>query len=77
LCIKVLKDGLSCQAEALDMNKTVLQTVEETAEDWRMNDIKALLGRCNFKAEMLDRKVAFLSGGEKVQNKWMLKSLVP
>lgn len=56
------------QAEALDLNKTVLQTVEEAAEDWRMNDIKALLGRCNFKAEMLDRKVAFLSGGEKVYN---------
>jgi len=56
------------QAEALDLDKTVLQTVEEVAEDWRMNDIKALLGRCNFKAEMLDRKVAFLSGGEKVLN---------
>lgn len=55
------------QAEALDLNKTVLQTVEEAAEDWRMNDIKALLGRCNFKAEMLDRKVAFLSGGEKAR----------
>lgn len=54
------------QAEALDLEKTVLQTVEEAAEDWRMNDIKALLGRCNFKSEMLDRKVAFLSGGEKV-----------
>ncbi|KAG0600852.1 hypothetical protein M758_11G066000 [Ceratodon purpureus] len=55
------------QAEALDLNKTVLQTVEEAAEDWRMNDIKALLGRCNFKADMLDRKVSFLSGGEKAR----------
>jgi len=65
-----------CQAEALDLNKTVLQTVEEAAEDWRINDIKSLLGRCNFKAEMLDRKVAFLSGGEKVQKKWMMQFLV-
>ena len=54
------------QAEALDLEKTVLQTVEEAAEDWRINDIKSLLGRCNFKAEMLERKVAYLSGGEKV-----------
>lgn len=54
------------QAEALDLEKTVLQTVEQAAEDWTINDIKALLGRCNFKADMVHRKVAFLSGGEKV-----------
>ncbi|TQD68636.1 hypothetical protein C1H46_045831 [Malus baccata] len=36
------------QAEALDLNKTVLETVEEAAEDWRLDDIEGLLGRCNF-----------------------------
>ncbi|KAL2528185.1 ABC transporter F family member 5 [Forsythia ovata] len=55
------------QAEALDLNKTVLETVAEVAEDWRLDDIKGLLGRCNFKADMLDRKVSFLSGGEKAR----------
>ncbi|XVE83240.1 hypothetical protein DITRI_Ditri16bG0071900 [Diplodiscus trichospermus] len=55
------------QAEALDLDKTVLQTVEEVAEDWRIDDIKGLLGRCNFKADMLDRKVSLLSGGEKAR----------
>jgi ATPase subunit of ABC transporter with duplicated ATPase domains len=55
------------QAEALDLGKTVLQTVEEAAEDWRLNDIKSLLGRCNFKSEMVHRKVEFLSGGEKAR----------
>lgn len=54
------------QAEVLDLNKTVLQTVEEAAEGWKMNDIKALLGRCNFKGDTVHRKVSFLSGGEKV-----------
>lgn len=54
------------QAEALDLEKTVIQTVEEAAEDWRIDDIKGLLGRCNFKADMLDRNVSLLSGGEKV-----------
>lgn len=44
----------------------MLETVAEAAEDWRLDDIKGLLGRCNFKADMLDRKVSFLSGGEKV-----------
>ncbi|XP_002963504.2 ABC transporter F family member 5 [Selaginella moellendorffii] len=55
------------QAEALDLNKTVLETVEEVAEDWRLDDIKGLLGKCNFKAEMFPRKAAFLSGGEKAR----------
>ncbi|CAA7401075.1 unnamed protein product [Spirodela intermedia] len=55
------------QAEALDLDKTVLETVEDAAEDWRIDDIKGLLGRCNFKADMLDRKVSLLSGGEKAR----------
>ncbi|XP_027354821.1 ABC transporter F family member 5 [Abrus precatorius] len=55
------------QAEALDLDKTVIQTVEEAAEDWRIDDIKGLLGRCNFKSDMLDRKVSLLSGGEKAR----------
>ncbi|KAH9718284.1 ABC transporter F family member 5 [Citrus sinensis] len=55
------------QAEALDLDKTVLETVAEAAEDWRIDDIKGLLGRCNFKADMLDRKVSLLSGGEKAR----------
>lgn len=55
------------QAEALNLEKTVLETVAEAAEDWRLDDIKGLLGRCNFKADMLDRKVSFLSGGEKAR----------
>ncbi|KVH92199.1 AAA+ ATPase domain-containing protein, partial [Cynara cardunculus var. scolymus] len=55
------------QAEALDLDKSVLDTVAEVAEDWRLDDIKGLLGRCNFKADMLDRKVSLLSGGEKAR----------
>ncbi|KAL8151870.1 hypothetical protein V2J09_021678 [Rumex salicifolius] len=55
------------QAEALDLDKTVLEAVAEVAEDWRIDDIKGLLGRCNFKADMLDRKVSLLSGGEKAR----------
>jgi ATPase subunit of ABC transporter with duplicated ATPase domains len=57
---------MSYQAEALDLDKTVLDTVAEAAEDWKLDQIKGLLGRCNFRDDMLDRKVQFLSGGEKV-----------
>lgn len=49
----------------------MLETVEEAAEDWRLDDIKGLLGRCNFKADMLDRKVSLLSGGEKVSSRFI------
>ncbi|KAL6875551.1 hypothetical protein ACP4OV_013064 [Aristida adscensionis] len=55
------------QAEALDLEKTVLDTVAEAAEDWKLDEIKGLLGRCNFRDDMLDRKVKFLSGGEKAR----------
>uniref|UniRef100_A0A1J3FQU0 ABC transporter F family member 2 n=1 Tax=Noccaea caerulescens TaxID=107243 RepID=A0A1J3FQU0_NOCCA len=55
------------QAEALDLDKTVIETVVEAAVDWRIDDIKGLLGRCNFKADILDRKVSLLSGGEKAR----------
>lgn len=55
------------QAEALDLDKTVLQTVEEVAEDKELSEIKKLLGVCNFKSDMLDRKVSLLSGGEKAR----------
>lgn len=63
-----INDVIISQAEALDLDKTVLETVEEAAEDWRLDDIKGLLGRCNFKSDMLDRKVSLLSGGEKVKS---------
>ena len=61
--------GFGVQAEVLDLTKSVLATVEESAEGWRMNDIKALLGRCNFKGEAVNKKVEVLSGGEKVRGR--------
>ena len=52
------------QAEALDVENTVLDTVAKLRKIGH-DDIKGLLGRCNFRNDMLDRKVQFfLSGGE-------------
>ncbi|CAA7034777.1 unnamed protein product [Microthlaspi erraticum] len=55
------------QAEFLDLDKTVLETVVEAAKDWSSDDVKSLLGRRSFRAEMLHRKVSLLSGGEKAR----------
>ncbi|CAA7034781.1 unnamed protein product [Microthlaspi erraticum] len=55
------------QAEFLDLDKTVLETVVEAAKDWSSDDVKHLLGRRNFKDDMIHRKVSLLSGGEKAR----------
>ena len=46
------------QAEALDLENTVLDTVAKLRKIGH-DDIKGLLGRCNFRNDMLDRKVQF------------------
>ena len=56
------------QAEALDGDKTALQTIEEVTMDWKTSDIKGLLGRFRFKGEGdVSKKVRWLSGGEKAR----------
>ncbi|KAI8555495.1 hypothetical protein RHMOL_Rhmol05G0177300 [Rhododendron molle] len=37
-----------------------LETVVEVVDDWRIDDVKWLLGRCKFKAAMLDRRSPLL-----------------
>ncbi len=56
------------QAEALDLSRTVLGTLEAAAgEDMTAADIKSLLGKMGFKGDAQHRKVEFLSGGEKAR----------
>jgi ATP-binding cassette subfamily F protein 3 len=65
------------QAEALDLSKTVLETVADEAPDWKDQDIRALLGRFLFSADNVFKRVESLSGGEKARlamAKMMLKS---
>lgn len=65
------------QAEALDLSKTVLETVADEAPDWKDQDIRGLLGRFLFSADNVFKKVESLSGGEKARlamAKMMLKS---
>ncbi|KAL6767319.1 hypothetical protein ACKKBF_B34805 [Auxenochlorella protothecoides x Auxenochlorella symbiontica] len=55
------------QAEALDPNISVLETLERAAPDARMDDIKALLGRMMFTGSAQEKTVKWLSGGEKAR----------
>lgn len=57
------------QAEALDLDKSALETVEEAAKDAEEEEVnsKALLGRMGFKGEAMNRPVRALSGGEKAR----------
>lgn len=45
------------QAEALDLNLTVLDTLIQAAPDAKLNDIKALLGKMMFSGAGFDKKV--------------------
>ncbi|MBI1268659.1 MAG: ATP-binding cassette domain-containing protein [Cryomorphaceae bacterium] len=55
------------QASLLDPELTVFQTVDEVAEGDIRSQIKNILGRFMFSGDDIDKKVAFLSGGEKTR----------
>ncbi|MCH2230977.1 MAG: ABC-F family ATP-binding cassette domain-containing protein [Crocinitomicaceae bacterium] len=55
------------QAESLDVNKTVLQTVDETAKGEIRKSLRQVLGAFLFRGEDVDKKVGVLSGGERTR----------
>jgi ATP-binding cassette subfamily F protein 3 len=55
------------QAEALDMNKTVLATIADEVTTWKDSEIRGLLGRFLFSDDTVFKKVSDLSGGEKAR----------
>ncbi|MDY7013776.1 MAG: ABC-F family ATP-binding cassette domain-containing protein [Cyanobacteriota bacterium] len=55
------------QAEALDLNKTVFETIQEDVPGWKQEEIRTLLGRFLFSGETAFKKVEALSGGEKAR----------
>jgi ATP-binding cassette subfamily F protein 3 len=55
------------QAEALDLDKTVLETIADEVHDWKDAEIRGLLGRFLFSGDAVFKKVAVLSGGEKAR----------
>ncbi|MEB3309016.1 MAG: ABC-F family ATP-binding cassette domain-containing protein [Snowella sp.] len=55
------------QAEALDLNKTVMDTIHDEVPDWKNEEVRTLLGRFLFSGETVYKKVESLSGGEKAR----------
>ncbi len=56
------------QADALDLDITVLETLKQAApEHVRYEEIRALLGKFLFKGDSVEKKVRSLSGGEKAR----------
>ena len=55
------------QAEALDLQRTVMETIHDEVPDWKNEEVRTLLGRFLFSGETVFKKVESLSGGEKAR----------
>lgn len=55
------------QAEALELSKTVMETIHDEVPDWKNEEVRTLLGRFLFSGDTVLKKVAALSGGEKAR----------
>ena len=55
------------QAEALDLEKTVIATIHDEVPDWTNEEVRTLLGRFLFTGDMAFKQVKALSGGEKAR----------
>lgn len=55
------------QAEALDLEKTVMDTIHDEVPDWKNEEVRTLLGRFLFSGDTVLKQVKALSGGEKAR----------
>ncbi|MEA5506849.1 ABC-F family ATP-binding cassette domain-containing protein [Halotia wernerae UHCC 0503] len=55
------------QAEALDLKKTVMETIHDEVPDWDNQEVRTLLGRFLFTGDTVFKPVEALSGGEKAR----------
>lgn len=55
------------QAEKLDVNKTVYETVDDVAQGEIRKDLRSILGAFLFSGEDVDKRVGVLSGGERTR----------
>ncbi|NEO98295.1 MAG: ABC-F family ATP-binding cassette domain-containing protein [Symploca sp. SIO2E9] len=55
------------QAEALNLSKTVMETIHDEVPDWKNEEVRTLLGKFLFSGETVFKKVESLSGGEKAR----------
>ncbi|MBP0018806.1 MAG: ABC-F family ATP-binding cassette domain-containing protein [Cyanobacteria bacterium SBLK] len=55
------------QAEALDLDKTVMETIHDEVPSWKNEEVRTLLGQFLFSGDTVYKKVEALSGGEKAR----------
>lgn len=55
------------QAEALNLEKTVMETIHDEVPEWKNEEVRTLLGRFLFSGDTVFKKVKALSGGEKAR----------
>ena len=65
------------QAEALDLSKTVIDTMFEAVPDWTQTQVRSLLGSFCFSNDSVFKEVGKLSGGEKARLALALMLLTP
>jgi len=65
------------QAEALNLEKTVIDTLFEAVPDWTQTQVRSLLGSFCFSNEAVFKEVGKLSGGEKARLALALMLLSP
>ncbi|MCP9888446.1 ABC-F family ATP-binding cassette domain-containing protein [Cyanobium sp. ATX 6A2] len=65
------------QAEALDLSKTVIDTVFEAVPDWTQTQVRSLLGSFCLSNESVFKEAGKLSGGEKARLALALMLLKP
>jgi ATP-binding cassette, subfamily F, member 3 len=65
------------QAEALDLSKTVIETIHDEVPDWKNEEVRTLLGQFLFTGDMAFKKVDSLSGGEKARLALAKMLLIP
>ena len=65
------------QAEALDLSKTVINTLFEAVPDWTQTQVRSLLGNFCFSNDAVFKEVGKLSGGEKARLALALMLLSP
>jgi ATPase subunit of ABC transporter with duplicated ATPase domains len=53
------------QAYTLDLEKTLLQTIQGASSNQSYNELQALMGQLIFKGDAVDKKEFHLSSGEK------------
>lgn len=65
------------QAEALDLDKTVINTIYEAVPDWTQTQVRSLLGSFCFSNDSVFKDVGQISGGEKARLALALMLLSP